>query len=48
MSWIAVGALFVVAVVVITIMRKAGPSGDDDLGAVSAHWVAEHRADRRR
>ena len=44
MIWIAVALLVVAALVVSTISGKKGPA--DDLGAVSANWIADHRSDR--
>jgi hypothetical protein len=44
MLWIAIGTMLVVAVLllaVVSLFRRP----NDDLGFVSAHWVAQHRVD---
>jgi hypothetical protein len=44
MIWVGIGTMLVIAVLVfaaVSLFRR--PS--DDLGSVSDHWVAQHRAD---
>ena len=44
MFWMAIGATLVAAIVVTAIIMLVRRPGDD-LGAVSVHWIAEHRVD---
>jgi hypothetical protein len=43
--WIVVG-LVVVAVVIAFVTSRQRRNPDADLGAVSNHWISEHRMDR--
>ena len=42
MLWIAIGAAMVIGFAVLAVVAKRPI---DDLGSVSAHWVAQHRND---
>ena len=44
MLWIEIGLALIVAFVVLGVVLTKRPV--DELGSVSAHWVAEHRAER--
>ena len=44
MLWMGVGVTLVGAIVVIVLMHTKHPA--DELGSVSANWIAEHRAER--
>jgi len=41
--WIGIGVMLFAAIAVLAIMLGKRPAAD--LGSVSAHWVADHRAD---
>ena len=43
MLWIGIGVTLVAGIVVMTVVFAKHPA--DDLGSVSAHWIAEHRVD---
>ena len=40
-----IGATLVVSIVLVVLIAAKRPA--DELGSVSAHWIAEHRADWR-
>ena len=44
MLWLGIGVAFVAAIVVMMVILAKRPA--DELGSVSAQWVAEHRAER--
>ena len=43
MFWLGIGVTLVVITALMTVILAKRPV--DDLGSVSAHWVAEHRVD---
>jgi hypothetical protein len=43
MLWLGIAGAFVGAIVLLALFAKRPP---DELGSVSARWVAEHRAER--
>ena len=43
MLWIGIGVTLVAGIAVMTVILAKCPV--DDLGAVSAHWIAQHRTE---
>jgi hypothetical protein len=45
MLWIAFGMSLIGTILLVTVMRRKGPPAANELGSVSDHWIAQHRAD---
>jgi len=45
-GWITVGAILIAVIVAVLLRFRSRPHGRDlDLGAVSGHWINEHRSE---